>query len=221
MRKLTKLPIPPVLEANAVQWLAEFRENRTSDTCRYRYRDREIKATVKAETHSKCAYCESKIGHVTPGDVEHKRPTRHNIDLHFEWSNLTLACGECNRRKGDYDDAECPFIDPYNDDVDAMLCHHGPVVGWQPGCTIAEVSVKMLDLDSKIRTDLIFRKIEKIQDLNNRLGRFNDATNPVLKELLRKDILAMCGPDAEYASMIKAVLAHTDFPPEDAADGVA
>jgi uncharacterized protein (TIGR02646 family) len=58
----------------------------------------------------KCAFCESKITHVAPGDIEHYRPKagvkQQESDplgrpgyywLAYEWSNLFLCCPLCNQ----------------------------------------------------------------------------------------------------------------------------
>src|SRR4051794_22793171 len=123
MRRVSKLPAPAILAENAATWLAEFCEDPNSGARRYRYRAPEIKAVLREETASKCVYCESKIGHNCPGDVEHKVPSSRCRDLHFEWSNLTIACTECNRRKNAYYDPILPFLDPYEDPVEDLLLH--------------------------------------------------------------------------------------------------
>jgi uncharacterized protein (TIGR02646 family) len=65
-------------------------------------------ALIKAQ-HDKCFLCESKITHISHGDVEHFRPKaayRQNAGdalhlgyywLAYEWSNLFLACQICNQ----------------------------------------------------------------------------------------------------------------------------
>jgi len=65
-------------------------------------------ALIKAQ-HDKCFLCESKITHISHGDVEHFRPkaayrqsasdTLHTgyYWLAYEWSNLFLACQLCNQ----------------------------------------------------------------------------------------------------------------------------
>jgi hypothetical protein len=65
-------------------------------------------ALIKAQ-HDKCFLCESKITHISHGDVEHFRPKAAyrqsaNDTLHtgyywlaYEWSNLFLACQLCNQ----------------------------------------------------------------------------------------------------------------------------
>ncbi len=206
MRKLAKLAIPDLLAQKASNWLNEYKNDQGNSTKRYRYRDQAIKSTLKNETFNKCVYCESKIGHNTPGDVEHKIPTSKNIDLHFDWNNLTIACTECNRRKNDYYSASDSFLDPYLDDVEDLVLHLGPVVSWKNGDSKAEISVKTLELHSNARENLISRKIEKIEELNNLVERYNKETNPTLKKIHKKGILRMMEISSEYSAMIISIL---------------
>lgn len=163
MRKLEKTDAPPVLVENATVWTEEFRQDPSNRTKRFRYRHPEIKAAIRAECSNKCIFCESKLGHNTPGDVEHLTPSSVDPGRHFDWENLSLACTECNRRKGNYYDPTCQFLNPYSDKVEDMLRHHGPVVGWAPGATRAEVTVRRLELDSGKRKALLARKIETLE----------------------------------------------------------
>jgi uncharacterized protein (TIGR02646 family) len=70
-----------------------------------------VKQALIDAQHRKCCFCESKIRHVTYGDVEHFRPKagyRQTPDqdlqrpgyywLAYEWTNLFLSCPLCNRR---------------------------------------------------------------------------------------------------------------------------
>ena len=130
MRKLDKTGCPDVLVQNGDRWLREFLEQPDNATRRYRYRHPEIKRRLKEETFAKCVYCESKIGHNTPGDAEHIKPVSRVCQDIFVWENLTIACTECNRRKSDYYDVECMLLNPYTDDVEDMICIS---VRWSPG----------------------------------------------------------------------------------------
>ncbi|SRR6266403_339664 len=114
MIKLEKLEEPKVLRDNGAVWTEEYLTARTdgtlTDAIRYRYRQPAIKTAIRDETSEKCAYCESKITPTYPGDVEHILPTSEFPDLVCSWPNLTLACGECNRRKSNYYSREEPLI---------------------------------------------------------------------------------------------------------------
>ncbi|MDX2510310.1 MAG: hypothetical protein QNK28_12255, partial [Desulfobacterales bacterium] len=85
MRNLTKLEEPEVLHSNCQQWLELYVADQGNSTKKYRYRHPDIKTTLKNETGYKCVYCESKIGHNTPGDIEHKIPSSKHIEFHFYW----------------------------------------------------------------------------------------------------------------------------------------
>ena len=56
-----------------------------TETERRRYNHAEIKSALIAETHGKCAYCESKIRHVSYGDIEHVMPKVNDPTRWFEW----------------------------------------------------------------------------------------------------------------------------------------
>jgi len=73
------------------------------------YAHEETKKALKKVFNNKCAYCESYIMHIEPGDIEHFRPKAeiHTIDgavlkpgyywLGADWKNLLLSCIKCNR----------------------------------------------------------------------------------------------------------------------------
>lgn len=206
MRYIDKLEEPEILRLNKAEWLAKYKANK-SDANKYRYRDASIKAQLKKETFSKCVYCESKIGHNVAGDVEHMIPSSKNEDLHFEWMNLTIACPECNRRKNDYFDVDNEFLNPYvDDDLDAIVKHFGPILTWQVGNARAEITIKTLELADYRRSDLIIRKIEKINDIETLLERYNETSNEAMKRILLLQLKEMTKTSSEFSGMIKALL---------------
>jgi uncharacterized protein (TIGR02646 family) len=74
------------------------------------YKDPDLAAALETMFCNKCAYCESRFGHVTPKDVEHFRP-KSEIDsgagilrpgyfwLASDWENLFVSCPDCNRAR--------------------------------------------------------------------------------------------------------------------------
>jgi hypothetical protein len=211
VRNLAKLPEPAVLSDNHVDWLATYLADKKNKTNKYRYRHDDIKSTLKDETHEKCAYCESKIGHNSPGDVEHKIPSSKVENLHFTWANLTIACTECNRRKNAFYQAHDGFLDPYLEDVESMLHHDGPVVTAVVGHPRAEVVVGILKLCSEERIELVKGKIRSIQALQNILERFNSTPAGALREVIRLQIVDMASTSFEYSAMIRDALRAKGF----------
>jgi uncharacterized protein (TIGR02646 family) len=74
------------------------------------YGHSEVKSALRDAQHNKCCFCESKISHISYGDVEHYRPKSGWIQdaevlnkpgyywLSYNWDNLLLACQICNQR---------------------------------------------------------------------------------------------------------------------------
>lgn len=74
----------------------------------------DVKDVLVSIQNHKCCFCESRVTHISDGDVEHFRPKaewlRENVDgtrskvkpgyyfLAYDWSNLMLSCLMCNQR---------------------------------------------------------------------------------------------------------------------------
>ena len=132
MIRLEKGPEPHVLSQNGTQWTEDYctglEDGSLTDTQKFRYRHPEIKQTIRAETYDKCAYCESKISHVHPGETDHIFPVSRRPDLFVSWNNLTFVCTECNRQKLDYYSEAEPLVNPYIDQPSDHLIFFGPMV---------------------------------------------------------------------------------------------
>ena len=89
-----------------------------------------VKAALVAAQHDKCCFCESKVTHVTYGDVEHFRPKggyRQRAQdaltmpgyywLAYEWTNLLFACPLCNQRQK-------ASLFPLEDPANRATSHH-------------------------------------------------------------------------------------------------
>lgn len=66
------------------------------------YNKAEVVAALWAMQHGKCCYCERKLpetGHLKA--VEHFKPKSVFTGLRNEWTNLLLACSQCNGKKRD------------------------------------------------------------------------------------------------------------------------
>ncbi|WP_147464161.1 hypothetical protein [Pseudomonas syringae group genomosp. 3] len=75
------------------------------------YKEVDVVDALELLFEEKCAYCESKILHVAPADIEHFRPKGEVSEvkshpgywwLASEWSNLLLSCRDCNGSRYHY-----------------------------------------------------------------------------------------------------------------------
>lgn len=103
--------IPPHLtRAKTLQQTLDAIAAQNGSLYKNRYKHKSVKQALHQIYHHKCAYCESTITHSAPLQVEHYRP-KAEVDqqdllpseihhgyywLGNEWSNLLLACQNCN-----------------------------------------------------------------------------------------------------------------------------
>ena len=206
MIKLTKACEPRVLASNREQWATEYLEaieaGDLTDSRKFRYRHRDIKDSLRKETHDKCAYCESKISHVYPGETDHILPVSRRPELCVTWANLTYVCSECNRRKADYYSETEPLVNPYNDDPLAHLNFFGPLVLYLDAKGFR--TTRQIGLS---RAALIERKQERIEQLNNLILQWRQTQEGVTRHFLWQEIMRYAADDAEYAATMRAFVA--------------
>lgn len=204
MRNIPKSGIPTILDEHQTEWTDAYMAD-PSETNRNRYRDPAIKEALMEETHDKCAYCESKLGHNCPGDVEHKAPVCRRPDLLFAWSNMTIACSVCNTKKGRYYSQTCPLLDPNEDDVEACLMHLGPLILPVPGDSRAAATLRQLKLDlPNERPELIGRKFERLEQVRHLVDRIKLEQNNEVRQLFVEELNEQCSRSAEFSAMIKS-----------------
>ena len=217
MRKLKKLEKPEILIINADAWTQEYCQclssgQKPSEAIAAKYKDPTIKAALEQETHGKCAYCESKIKHITYGDIEHILPKNKDArpDLYVDWNNLTLACEQCNRSgKRTYYQPKLPLINPYIDDPDQHFNDIGPLIMPKLGDDRAFVTKNILQLN---RAALVERRTEQITLIEPLLISWAKEQNDIIKEVLEQQLHDMYAEEKEFSSTIKAYLRTSGFP---------
>jgi hypothetical protein len=89
--------------------------------------------------------------------------------------------------------------------VEAKLQHFGPVVYWRPGEERAETTLRILELFSAERLQLVLRKTEKMEDIRNEIERAV-AAKGTLRELLFLRLRKLASVKAEYSAMVLSIL---------------
>ena len=208
MIKLQKGEEPEVLARNAERWtevvLGKISAGQApTKSERNRYNHADIKRALVAETHGKCAYCESKLKHISHGDIEHVAPKSRNPTRWFSWLNLTLACDVCNTNKSEAPVDEEVFIDPYEVDPEDHFWQVGSMVWARPGCDAAALTERLLDLN---RADLVEKRCERIAGLMKMLESIERCESGDLKRLLWEELAAETGADREYAALSRTIV---------------
>lgn len=215
MRALAKTAKPQILVQKAATWTAELLAtlaagDKPSEAMKGRYRHAEIKSALIAETHGKCAYCESLVTHITHGDIEHVAPKSKVPSKAYEWENLTLACDKCNENKGDtYSDdpadSHAGLIDPYHDDPAEHFLFLREVVSPRPDSLRALATEEVIKFT---RGDLLEKRRERMTFLDGLVRAYALADNAYKPLLLRDLVNNHLRDQDEYVASSRAYVAH-------------
>jgi len=206
MIRLTKGTKPEILERLASTWTQVILDRlqggeRPTDAEKARYRHPEVKARLVAETHGKCAYCESKLLHITHGDIDHIVPKSAAPEKSFEWENLTLACDKCNENKSDHFGNHDDLVDPYIVEPSEHFFFEGPLFLPIPGSDPALLTETILKLN---RSELLERRKEKIRYLAKSLDALARIQSEELRAIVRRDLLEQeIRADQEFAALAR------------------
>lgn len=215
MRRLTSQPTQPAIDR--LSHLEQRRQTAgnggsplTKSEARG-YADDTVKASLLAETHSKCAYCESYVTHVYWGDVEHilAKAAACRPELVFDYDNLTIACSKCNHAKGDYCDPTLPLVNPYIDDPEDHFVSVGSMTLPRNGSPRGEHTRFRLKLDRKGLAERRQERIEQVIVLAQRY--LNEASGP-RKEALFEQLQLEVDGDREYTAHVAAAIRMMGVP---------
>jgi hypothetical protein len=205
MIRLDKGPEPSELALHKNQWTQVIADHHSAGTNptkadKSRYNHPTIKSALLNETRGKCAYCESKFGHVTYGDVEHIVAKKNGVHLMFEWVNLTISCDVCNTNKGDKDD----IVDPYICDPAELFICSGPMILPRPGHDLAMLTEYAMKLN---RPSLIERRADRIKQLHDIVLLAVNHPNASVKRAIIEDLKASeTSGDREFAAVSRAYI---------------
>jgi len=155
----------------------------------------EVKVELIKSQDYKCCFCESFIGHISYGDVEHFRPkagwVQENETLNrpgyywlaYKWDNLLLSCQKCNQRhKKNYfplldpakralshidnvDTEEPTFIHPAKDFPEKHITFSEEIPKAIKGDTRGKITIEKLGLDRGLLNDQRRKTLSKVRDI--------------------------------------------------------
>jgi len=201
---------PEILEQKDAEWTNELMSKISNDeevpeSLKEKYRHPQIKEAVIKETRGKCCYCESKVSHVYPGDIEHIKPKSIFPEFTFAWDNLAFVCSKCNNKKRDYysQNGGVNILNPYSENPLNHLYSFGPMIMHVNNSKIGEFTWKKLDLN---RMSLIEKRKEKIESIQTLIDKYNREEDESLKEILKQELLENAEQDSEYSMSVRNYL---------------
>lgn len=124
MRNVKRSKEPRSLAKNAAAWTrnlligiraCEKAGKRVPDSYFKDYKKPDVQRQLNAMYKGLCCYCEGRIGTVSYGHIEHRKPKRKFPKYAFKWENLHLACQVCNSIKGKKWKDSAPILDAVQD----------------------------------------------------------------------------------------------------------
>jgi hypothetical protein len=208
MIRLHKGDAPAVLTANHGAWTAELLAlvGAGAEVPKHvgrRYAHPDIKAAVRRDSFDKCVYCESKVTHVTFGDVEHIRPKAVFRTETFEWNNLAFVCTRCNNAKLDTYDQAAPPINPYVEDPSDFLSAVGALVWPRPGSDRGTITESLLKLN---RPELVAARTQRLESVRRLVDAIARATNVSVKQVLAEQLQQEVAADREFSFVARALV---------------
>lgn len=228
IRKKATAPIPTILQTNGKNAIAALiarynageRDFESKDFENSIYGHEEVKAALILVQDYKCCFCESKIGHISYGDVEHFRPKAGWIQdtedlnkpgyywLAYDWDNLLLSCQLCNQRhkknffpllpgspralshNDNVGNELSLFIHPANEEVETFITFKEEIPVSLKNNERGRETISKLGLDRELLSEQRRRTLSKIRMIYDLAKGYPD-TDPVLKEKA-KDMVRQC-----------------------------
>lgn len=219
MRNFIRTTEPDSLRRNTSKWtddllkaIEDFKNNDTPvpKNLYNRYKKPDVLDNLKRmygddDGTCLCCYCEAEIEVVSFPQIEHRKPKSIYPESTFDWYNLHLVCGICNKKKDNRYNEDAPILDAVKDIP--IKEHLGYKVNQTRGVyreTITDrgiTTVKHADLDRssllKARLKVFLSMIDAVQNIN-KLGQSPRAYTA--KKMLRDKC------SEEYGSLIEWIL---------------
>ena len=181
------------------------------------YGHKEVKERLVTLQQGKCCFCESKIRHISYGDVEHYRPKAGWVQnkepinkpgyywLAYDWDNLLLSCQLCNQQfkknyfplltensrarnhNEDINNEDPLFIHPANENPEEYIEFNEEMPIAVDNKIRGTVTITNLGLDRELLNEQRKKTLNMVSDIYNLAKNFPD-NPPELKKVAKDKI---------------------------------
>lgn len=158
MEKIERTHAPPWLKEKSIEWGNEwaqkYKKNKKSV---FRWRNNKKKGykdlikELSTITKAHCSYCDVQPMGRIPETIDHFRPKSIFPELAYEWSNLFLCCGNCQKRGEKFDEK---LLKPDDTSYDFEKYFD---IDWLTGEIIPNKSAKANDIQRALVTIKLFK----------------------------------------------------------------
>ena len=208
MRHIDRLDIPEILRNNQERWEAGYRIKLTAnptarpDSPKYAHKD--IRRQLLSMSHSKCFYCEGDLKN-EPKEVDHYIEVACDRTKAYEWTNLYMACHNCNDKIPHSKIPVTDALDPCTDSdatIKENITFDGPIIQAVPGSAKGLKTITKFRLDTELldakREKLIIVIYNKILEI---LKKMIDEGRKDLTDEERNDLLQYTLPTSRFSLM--------------------
>ena len=166
MRHIHRYDKPEILKRKQAIWTSDFVLSTKTRPDTSKYRHKEILADLLTMSGQKCFYCE-KLLKGKANEVDHHIEVSINKSLAFEWTNLYLACDNCNDK---LDHRKIPIaeaLDPCRDNDEEISEHiyfKNEMIVAKDNSSKGNKTIKKYRLDSLYAEFLRMRELQKFAD---------------------------------------------------------
>jgi len=215
--RLERSAEPEVLAQKKEAWTKRFLEARAKDPKKRpeskQYAHPKIVEQLQGMSHDKCFYCEDSVKDGVC-EVDHYLEVAERPELAFEWSNLYLACKQCNKKAPNKEISVNDCIDPcdLNANPDEHLTFDREFIRPRNGSTRGRTTIKKYRL---ARTGLEHKRVRHLQ-------RFGEVLDEIRKAMVRdgrqemnerelETLRALGQPEAPFSLMFAEYLKRNGF----------
>ena len=169
MRHIERLPKPAILREKEAEWQEKYEEklaeNPKARPDNSKYAHRQITDTLYAMSYGKCFYCETKLSGGNK-EVDHYVEVALDHSKAYDWSNLYLACTNCNDKLDNEAIPVTEALDPCTDsDEEIKQC----ITFEREQICSVDGSVKGLNTIRKFKLNTDLLDLKRSRWLNNLL----------------------------------------------------
>lgn len=211
MRALVRLPEPNIISERGQQWLDALiasGKNRPDST---KYGNPSIRTQLNTISFHKCFYCESKLKD-QPSEIDHHIEVSVDLSLSYVWTNLFLACDNCNGKLNHNIIPIHQALNPFTnteDEIQDNITFNDEIITAVRGSLIGLRTIQKYRLDSALLDKRRITQLKYFYKFLDEIRKNQIADNG--RELNQKEIDAIkhfCQIDQPYSLMFKIIIGN-------------
>lgn len=184
MRHIERLPEPDILHEKHDEWQRKYEEklqkHPSARPDHSKYAHPAIAGTLQCMSHGKCFYCETRLSGAYK-EIDHHIEVFIDPSKAYDWTNLYLACDNCNNKLNHYTIPVSEALNPCrnsDEEIQQALTFDGEMIGSMPNSQLGlktiqkyKLDTALLDLRRSRHLRFLCETVDKIKDSMLESGR--------------------------------------------------